>query len=103
MAGELRSAADQGGAGAIRALGNLSDVTQGFGFKPLMGSIADRMNARSLQGMTDRLFSPDGMRFLQQMASVSPMSLKGITASSEFLGQQAADAQLARPRTALLH
>ncbi|HEY2132976.1 MAG TPA: hypothetical protein VGH36_08385 [Acetobacteraceae bacterium] len=102
MAGELRSAADQGGAGAIRALGNLSDVTQGFGFKPLMGAIADRMNARSLQGMTDRLFSPDGMRFLQQMASVSPMSLKGITASSEFLGQQAADAQLARPRTALL-
>jgi hypothetical protein len=102
MAGELRGAADQGGAGAVRALGNVSDVTQGFGFKPLMNAIADRMQARNLQGMTDRLFSPDGMRFLQQMASVSPMSLKGVTASSEFLGQQAADAQVTRPRVPLL-
>lgn len=90
-AAELRSAAEQGGAGVVRAIGNLSDITQGLGFRPAMNYIADRMNARSLQGMTARLFSPDGMQFLQRMAAVSPMSLKAVTASSEFLGQQLSD------------
>jgi hypothetical protein len=98
---ELRKAADQGGAGAVRAIGNLGDITQGFGWKPVWNYIADRMNARGLQGMTDRLFSPDGLRFLEQMAATSPLSRKALTASSEFLGQQVADAR-ARPTNALL-
>jgi hypothetical protein len=104
-AAELQKAADVGGGGAARTAGdiaeNIGNPFKLFGVGQVMKDafygIADRINARNLQGMTDRIFSPDGMTFLRQMAGVSPLSQRALTASSEFLGQQAGSA-LAGPR-----
>jgi hypothetical protein len=47
--------------------------------------------------MMEGIFSPDGMQFLRQMAEVSPMSQKALTASANFVGQQIADRRSAPP------
>jgi hypothetical protein len=109
-AAELKQAADSGGAGALRFAGSIAqDITNplhGFGVgtaaKAGLNSVADRVTAANLRNMTARIFSPDGMQFLQQMAGISPMSNRAISASSEFLGQQAGDSLVGPPRNTLL-
>ena len=102
-AAELKEAADSGAAKAFRGAGNVAqDIAnpfKGFGLGTLakagLDKVADRINASNLQKMTQSIFSPDGMQFLRNMSSVSPLSEKALTATTQFLGQQAADRQVA--------
>lgn len=103
---ELRQAAQPGGAKVVSGLGtlaeNITNPWKAFGIGPIVRSgldtVADRMTARSLQGLTDRLFTQDGMNFLHQMAGSSPMSQRALAATTEYLGQQAVPA-LGGPRS----
>jgi hypothetical protein len=102
---ELRQAAETGGAAGFRIAGNVAgDITnpwKAFGLSTLaktgLHNVADRLSARGLQRMMEGIFSPDGMQFLRQMAAVSPMSEKALTASANFVGQQVADRRVAPP------
>jgi hypothetical protein len=85
-AAEIRAAADEGGAGLVRGIGKAANPLAGA--RDLFGSIADRMNTRTIAAMTDRIFSPEGMKFLQEMSRVSPITTQAIQASSNFLGGQ---------------
>ena len=104
---ELKQAAATPGAKAAdlgaKVVSNLGNPFKLFGLTTLgeaaLNKVSDNLASKGLQKMTQSIFSPDGMDFLRQMEKVQPKTEKAITATSNFLGQQLADRQLA-PGTA---
>ncbi len=56
------------------------------------GWIGDKLTERNMAGIAGRLFSPDGVAYLRQMAGMSPGSQRALSLTAEFLGQQAGGA-----------
>jgi hypothetical protein len=83
----LEQAATQGSMAAITSRG------QRWAENPLriigdaIGAMGQRSKDRALTGIVDRLFSPDGIKYLQSMSRVPPLSQRGLSATANFLGQ----------------
>jgi len=52
------------------------------------GMLAEWQTRRNIGGIAERLFSPEGVGYLRQMAGMSPGSQRALSLTAEFLGQQ---------------
>lgn len=71
--------------GAVETMLNPFQLAQIGGIVP--GKIGSFLTQRNLGNISQRLFSPDGMEYLRQMARLSPGTQRAISATTEFLGQ----------------
>jgi len=97
------SAAATPGVRLFNLLGTLSSpsrVMQGFG--PMFDKVAAWRTGKNVSNIAERLFSPDGVAFLNQAALVKPGTQKLESMAAEFLGQQAGGSDLATGRPPML-
>jgi hypothetical protein len=83
----LRAAGEDATNRALRAAGNVASPEVLSLARRGLNSIADFRNARNVSAVVDNLFSPDGLRFLEDMASLRPNTQRAILAVGQQIGR----------------
>jgi hypothetical protein len=99
------AAAFQEAAGAtpgVRAANLVGQIGDPFRLVRSIGTASDQVAAsltrRNMANISERLFSPSGMAFLNQAGMMAPGSQRLVSAAAEFLGQQAGGSDVATGR-----
>ena len=73
---------------AIRAARNLGTVTKWPDvFGRLVGGVEQRAIQRDMSRIIDNLFTPDGMKYLEEMSKYSPGSARMVNATGQIIGR----------------
>jgi hypothetical protein len=73
---------------AIRAARNLGTVTSWPNVVGrLFGQVEQRAIQRDMSRIIDNLFTPDGMKYLEEMSKYSPGSVRMVNATGQIIGR----------------
>jgi hypothetical protein len=83
----LRQAGEDGFNRFLRGAGNIASPEVLSTVRRGLNGVADWRNARNVNAVVDNLFSPDGLRFLEEMARLRPGAQRATIAVGQFLAQ----------------